>query len=147
MSIITKQATIMRSQKLLLPAVLKRNASHHSPPKETLLPPLMLYRRLLRAHRVLPPVQRSVGDKYVKNEFKLHKNIDNPLHIVGFLTSWQDYLHMISNGEWQEGTLSKSTFDKMSLEQVGQLYELMKETEHVRSKKDPQQNSGSSQKN
>ncbi|SMN20120.1 similar to Saccharomyces cerevisiae YDR511W ACN9 Protein of the mitochondrial intermembrane space, required for acetate utilization and gluconeogenesis [Maudiozyma saulgeensis] len=113
----------------------RRAASHSAQTKETLLPPLMLYRRILRAHRVLPEVQRSIGDKYVKNEFKLHKDVDNPLHIVGFLTSWQDYLHMISNGKWQEGTLSKSALEKMSPEQVGQLYELMKETERVLSGK------------
>lgn len=111
--------------------IIKRAASHHAKTKEALLPPLMLYRRILRAHRMLPEIQRSVGDKYVKNEFKLHKSTDNPLHIVGFLTSWQDYLHMITNGEWQEGTLSKSALDKMSPQQVGQLYELMKETERI----------------
>lgn len=111
--------------------IIKRAASHDVKAREPLLPPLMLYRRILRAHRLLPELQRSVGDKYVKNEFKLHKSTDNPLHIVGFLTSWQDYLHMITNGEWQEGTLSKSALNKMSPQQVGQLYELMKETERI----------------
>jgi len=115
--------------------VMRRAASHSAQTKDALLPPLMLYRRILRAHRVLPEVQRSIGDKYVKNEFNLHKDIDNPLHIVAFLTSWQDYLHMITNGQWQEGTLSKSSLEKMSPEQVGQLYELMKETERVLSGK------------
>lgn len=129
-------------------AVSRRLASHQSKDRSVLLPPLMLYRRILRAHRALPEVQRSIGDKYVKNEFQLHRDVDNPLHIVGFLTSWQDYLHMISNGKWQEGTMSKSTLEKMSPEQVGQLYELMKETERVRSgetegkAEDGQDNSG-----
>ena len=127
-NIVTKSQTGFR-------LVARRLASHQSKDRDVLLPPLMLYRRILRAHRVLPEVQRSIGDKYVKNEFQLHKDIDNPLHIVGFLTSWQDYLHMISNGKWQEGTLSKSTLEKMSPEQVGQLYELMKESERVGSGK------------
>ncbi|CAG8671571.1 5499_t:CDS:1, partial [Scutellospora calospora] len=48
-----------------------------------LLPPLILYRQLLRAHRKLPPSFRSLGDDYVKSEFKRHKNITNPIHIVG----------------------------------------------------------------
>lgn len=122
---------LYKQSKKMTTQIIKRAASHHVQTKEALLPPLMLYRRILRAHRMLPEVQRSVGDKYVKNEFKLHKSADNPLHIVGFLTSWQDYLHIITNGEWQEGTLSKNALDKMSPQQVGQLYELMKETERI----------------
>lgn len=68
----------------------------------------------------------------MKNEFKLHKDTDNPLHIVGFLVSWQDYLHTITNNMWREGTLSTETLDKMSPDQVAQLYELMKETTRIR---------------
>ncbi|AMD19508.1 HCL643Cp [Eremothecium sinecaudum] len=96
-----------------------------------LMPPLQLYRRVLRAHKNLPIQQRQLGDKYVKNEFKLHKNAENPLHIVGFLASWQDYLHMISNKNWEDGTISKEVLDAMSPEQVVQLYELMKETQKL----------------
>lgn len=72
----------------------------------------------------------------MKNEFKLHKDTTNPLHIVGFLASWQDYLHMISRGEWKEGTLSSEILDKMSPDQVNQLYTLMKETEELQGKKE-----------
>lgn len=100
--------------------------------RQTLLPPLKLYRNILRAHRELPELQRSLGDKYVKSEFRLHKDIDNPLHIVGFLASWQDYLNLINNGKWQTGSLSRETFEKMSTDQVVQLYELMKESERVK---------------
>lgn len=103
---------------------------------QPLLPPLQLYRRILREHRNLPQVQRELGDQYVKNEFKLHKSTDNPLYIVGFLASWQDYLHMITNGRWEEGTLSSEFLDKMSPEQITQLYELMKETTNLGSEKE-----------
>lgn len=99
---------------------------------QPLFPPLQLYRRILREHRNLPTLQRELGDTYVKNEFKLHKDTDNPLHIVGFLASWQDYLHMLSKGEWVEGSLRSDVLEKLSPEQVVQLYELMKETEQVR---------------
>lgn len=85
-------------------------------------------------------LQRELGDKYVKNEFKLHKGIDNPLHIVGFLASWQDYLHLISKGDWLEGTLSSEVLEKLSPEQVVQLYELMKETQQVRDEKPAEEN-------
>lgn len=99
---------------------------------QPLLPPLQLYRRILREHKNLPPLQKELGDSYVKNEFRLHKNTDNPLHIVGFLTSWQDYLNVISKGDWIEGTLTSDVLEKLSPEQVVQLYELMKETEQFR---------------
>jgi hypothetical protein len=49
-----------------------------------ILPPLQLYRRLLRAHRkFLPRQERLLGDEYVKSEFRVHKDIDNPVQIVG----------------------------------------------------------------
>ncbi|XDT05798.1 Hypothetical protein J6897_03616 [Nakaseomyces glabratus] len=100
----------------------------------TLLPPLMLYRRILRAHKLLPPMQKEMGDKYVKSEFELHS--------VGFLASWQDYLHQITNGKWKEGSLSPAVLEKMSPEQVGQLYELMKETEKVTKGDNPEEDKG-----
>ena len=49
-----------------------------------LLPPIPLYRRLLRAHRhKLPKEQRLLGDEYVKEEFRRHRTVENPVHIVG----------------------------------------------------------------
>ena len=48
-----------------------------------LLPPIPLYRRLLRSHRkYLDPEMRVLGDQYIKSEFKAHQKIDNPVHIV-----------------------------------------------------------------
>lgn len=48
-----------------------------------LLPPIPLYRRLFRAHRRhLPQDMRLLGDEYVRSEFRAHRNIDNPVHIV-----------------------------------------------------------------
>jgi hypothetical protein len=48
-----------------------------------LLPPLQLYRRILRVHRKkLDPEMRVLGDGYVKSEFRAHRNVENPLHIV-----------------------------------------------------------------
>lgn len=97
-----------------------------------LLPPLKLYKAILRAHwRKLPSELRYLGDEYVKAEFKAHKSTDNPLYIVGFLTQWQDYLTSIDGESWQEGKITKDELDKMSPEQVGQLYELMQETQRL----------------
>jgi len=48
-----------------------------------LLPPIPLYRRLLRAHRKhLDPRMKLLGDEYVKSEFRAHSNVENPMHIV-----------------------------------------------------------------
>ena len=50
-----------------------------------LLPPIPLYRRLLRTHRkFLSKEMRLLGDAYVKQEFRQHQNIENPMHIVSF---------------------------------------------------------------
>lgn len=48
-----------------------------------LLPPIPLYRRLLRGHRkYLEPQMRLLGDEYIKSEFRAHRNVENPMHIV-----------------------------------------------------------------
>lgn len=48
-----------------------------------LLPPIFLYRRLLRAHRKhLPAEMRVLGDEYIKAEFRAHRKVDNPAHLV-----------------------------------------------------------------
>jgi hypothetical protein len=48
-----------------------------------LLPPIPLYRTILRTHRKrLGVEERVLGDMYVKAEFRAHKDIDNPVQIV-----------------------------------------------------------------
>jgi Complex1_LYR-like len=60
------------------------------PPNLQVLPPIALYRRLLRAHRkYLPSAARKLGDEYVKAEFHRTRDVENPVHIIGFLTRWQ----------------------------------------------------------
>lgn len=50
-----------------------------------LLPPIPLYRRILRVHRKkLDPEMRILGDSYVKSEFRAHRSTENPLHIVRY---------------------------------------------------------------
>ncbi|PGH29000.1 acetate non-utilizing protein 9, mitochondrial [[Emmonsia] crescens] len=91
-----------------------------------LLPPLQLYRRLLKVHRKkLPKDMRLLGDEYVKSEFRAHRNVDNPIHIVGFLTEWQLYAQKLEGDTWRGEKLDKAKIDKMSDQQIGQLYELM----------------------
>lgn len=144
--------------------------------QKALSPPLQLYRQILRAHRKhLPPQFRILGDGYVKTEFHRHKEVDNPLYIVGFLEQWQDYLNhilavapsqqqqqsqnqasigssgsisisslstgagpihesreetlrqLVSQGQAFGKKLDPVLLDKMSEQQLGQLYELRKE--------------------
>ncbi|KAG9597755.1 ACN9-domain-containing protein, partial [Aureobasidium melanogenum] len=91
-----------------------------------LLPPIPLYRRLLRGHRKhLPPEMRVLGDEYVKSEFRAHRNVDNPIHIIGFLTEWQGYAQQIEGEKWRGEKMDKAKIDKMSDEQIAQMYELM----------------------
>lgn len=99
----------------------------------SLLPPLLLYRRLLRVHRTsLPHEMRSLGDVYVKvrgsgsfsfaldvlqptlsthlilyyqDEFRRCRSIDNPIQIIGFLSQWKIYLDTLdAQSRQQTGT-------------------------------------------
>ncbi|KAI6382961.1 hypothetical protein MCOR25_000468 [Pyricularia grisea] len=91
-----------------------------------LLPPIPLYRRLFRAHRKhLPPEMRLLGDEYIKAEFRAHRNVDNPAHLIGFLTEWQLYAQQVEGESWQGEKIDQAKVEKLSEQQVGQLYELM----------------------
>ncbi|KAH6675516.1 hypothetical protein B0J14DRAFT_365294 [Halenospora varia] len=91
-----------------------------------LLPPIPLYRRLLRAHRkFLPREMRLLGDEYVKSEFRAHRSVENPVHIIGFLTEWQLYAQKLEGDEWIGERMDVGKIDKMSDQQLGQMYELM----------------------
>ncbi|KAF0691988.1 Aste57867_16894 [Aphanomyces stellatus] len=64
---------------------------------------LALYRGILRLHRQkLEPVMRVLGDRYVQDEFKLHKNA-KPEFVKGFLAEWQQYHKMLSERETHFG--------------------------------------------
>ena len=53
------------------------------PAPMALLPPIPLYRRLFRAQRkYLPRRERLLGEEYIKKEFRAHRGIENPIHIV-----------------------------------------------------------------
>ncbi|GAA6062264.1 hypothetical protein JCM10212_000924 [Sporobolomyces blumeae] len=125
-----------------------------------LLPPIALYRRLLRVHRkVLPHELRVMGDDYVKAEFRRTRSTDNPLHIVGFLSEWKKYLdfheaqvggrHTLDSTTTTTTTnadgarvdrdgkplpgmsLDPSILESLSADQIGQLYELFQATKDV----------------
>lgn len=73
----------MRVYSRLLATATDAGASNlFRPAPMALLPPIPLYRRILRTHRKLPKEERTLGDLYVKAEFHAHRNVDNPVHIV-----------------------------------------------------------------
>ncbi|KAG1798461.1 ACN9-domain-containing protein [Suillus plorans] len=97
-------------------------------------PPIPLYRRLLRAHRRLPIEMRLLGDDYVKAEFRRHKEITNPVHVMGFLTQWKMYLDELPRDPSDSRSFKKldpTVYEKMSAEQLGQLYEFMHATKEI----------------
>lgn len=84
-----------------------------------LLPPIPLYRTILRTHRKrLGVEERVLGDMYVKAEFRAHKSIDNPVQIV---SKPQQQPHLPPNESrldfYQNGNntlkLSKATLGKV----------------------------------
>ena len=72
-----------------------------------------------------------MGDSYVKSEFRLTRKTDNPLHIIGFLSQWKKYLDDLQEGSIEGRRLDVDSMDRLSVEQVGQLYELMHATKEV----------------
>jgi hypothetical protein len=92
---------------------------------------------------------RFMGDAYIKSEFRLTRSTDNPIHIIGFLGQWKVYLDElesaradagVTGGEgaaagefkpWMGRKLDVEAFERMSNEQVGQLYELMHATKEL----------------
>ncbi len=74
----------------------------------------------------------------MRAEFRAHKNIDNPLQIVGFLSSWQNYLVVVkknTHDDWKKYRIPEKLLEKMSDDQIIQFYELMKETRNIYSDK------------
>ncbi|KAK1754920.1 hypothetical protein QBC47DRAFT_382175 [Echria macrotheca] len=115
------------NRRLLASALTPKSSGLSSPGPMALLPPIPLYRRLLRAHRkFLPAELRVLGDEYVKAEFRAHRTVENPVHLIGFLTEWQLYAQKIEGDAWIGEKLDEGKIAKLSDEQLGQLYELMK---------------------
>ncbi|KAK0263026.1 hypothetical protein LTR91_011281 [Friedmanniomyces endolithicus] len=118
----------MRATRFLraVPSSIGTQSSGLRSPPPALLPPIPLYRRLLRSHRKhLTPELRVLGDEYIKSEFRAHRDTENPVHIVGFLSEWQRYAQMIEGDSWRGEKMDKTKVDKMSDEQIAQMYELM----------------------
>ena len=114
------------SLRLLATPVTPKFTPTRSQPKLAVLPPIPLYRRLLRIHRKrLGPEERILGDSYIKDEWRRHRDVENPIHIIAFLTEWQQYGQMLDGEDWKLQRFDKELLGKMSDQQIGQMYELM----------------------
>ncbi|VUZ56330.1 unnamed protein product [Hymenolepis diminuta] len=101
-----------------------------------------LYKLILRTHRALPPELRELGDKYVRDEFKRHKNCE-PSYVGPFMMEWTRYV-MDLNKQIRSSTkvdseeepddtppignyLGEEDLDKFNDSQLSQLLELAEE--------------------
>uniref|UniRef100_A0A2S2PB52 Succinate dehydrogenase assembly factor 3 n=1 Tax=Schizaphis graminum TaxID=13262 RepID=A0A2S2PB52_SCHGA len=97
----------------------------------------LLYKTILRLHRGLPNELQELGQTYVRDEFRRHKNC-NPKEASIFMLEWSKYTLTLSeqllknaksdigfgkNIDTQDGVLDSFTDD-----QIVQLYNLFKET-------------------
>lgn len=90
---------------------------------------LRLYKAILRSHkRMLPAVMRDIGDAYVRDEFKRHKDA-KPEHLNSFFREWLAYLDQMKNqGESGFGApMKEDQLTSLSKEQQQQLEQLKKE--------------------
>ncbi|OQV22906.1 putative Succinate dehydrogenase assembly factor 3, mitochondrial [Hypsibius exemplaris] len=96
-----------------------------------------LYKAILRLHRGLPEEMKVLGDKYVQDEFRRHKDATKQEHIQRFMIEWTDYAVELSKQLSSRSLVRQSPLgrpltpdklDAFSNEQIFQLNELREET-------------------
>ncbi|KAG8005003.1 Succinate dehydrogenase assembly factor 3 [Nibea albiflora] len=96
-----------------------------------------LYKRILVLHRFLPIDLRALGDQYVKDEFRRHKQASAE-EVKSFMTEWENYKDTLQTQVLEASAERLSTVKFGAVlpegnlrdfqdEQIGQLYELMLE--------------------
>lgn len=97
-----------------------------------------LYRSVLRVHKhKLPPLLRTMGDKYAREEFRRHKEGKTTNEQWGeFYIEWTKYVGTLTgnSGEPTSGDISPEVFDRLSSEQLQQLAALRQEAVKLRGK-------------
>lgn len=88
---------------------------------------ISLYRSILRVHRDrLPYHMRILGNSYVRNEFKLHKD-SSSRHLEPFFDEWEKYVEKVKGRTMAIGKdLSDSENNKLSSDQRSRLNEFKK---------------------
>ncbi|XP_068094593.1 succinate dehydrogenase assembly factor 3, mitochondrial [Hyperolius riggenbachi] len=96
-----------------------------------------LYKEILLLHRTLPLHMKALGDQYVKDEFRRHKNV-GPAEAKLFVKEWEGYAALLleqarirlrnpASEEQFGASLSEEKLTSFNEEQIGQLHELMQE--------------------
>mmetsp|Transcript_37678 Transcript_37678/g.65920 ORF Transcript_37678/g.65920 Transcript_37678/m.65920 type:complete len:118 (-) Transcript_37678:288-641(-) len=99
-------------------------------------PAINLYRSILRAHKkLLPSHMRSLGNAYLRSEFKAHKAADSAQTNM-FLQSWSSYLESLYEGQ-HERSLSPKELAQLSDDQLGKLNEIREESTKVAASPSP----------
>ncbi|KAK9886287.1 hypothetical protein WA026_015798 [Henosepilachna vigintioctopunctata] len=93
-----------------------------------------LYKAILKLNRALPPSLMGLGNAYVKEEFKRHKNC-NETQAKIFLAEWTCYAIDLSNQLGVKGikkgltsigsSLTEEQLNKFKDDQILQLHELL----------------------
>jgi hypothetical protein len=93
-----------------------------------------LYRTILRLHRSrLPAMERTLGDQYVKSEFRLHKDA-KPEFVDNFVVEWTKYATMLEGvpaGGKVGADLDPVAVEEMTDEQRMQLHNLKQSTREL----------------
>jgi len=58
-------------------------------------PSLRLYRRILKLHKNLPLIPKALGDQYLRDEFRRHKNATQE-QITEFIQEWKVGIYSLS---------------------------------------------------
>ncbi|KAL9967175.1 hypothetical protein ACROYT_G025351 [Oculina patagonica] len=93
-------------------------------------PALRLYRRILKLHRNLPLTSKALGDQYLKDEFRRHKNATQEQR-TEFIQEWKMYADLLERQQ-KEGMgfgsqLTEGQLASVNEEQLHQLYALHQE--------------------
>lgn len=92
---------------------------------------LSLYRMILKLHAVqLQPLQRTLGDKFVRAEFRSHLRV-NEKYAQLFYQSWYSYCAQIERGVTQRD-LSREEEEMLSMAQREKLTRLRIEAENMK---------------
>ncbi|ESO94262.1 hypothetical protein LOTGIDRAFT_215760 [Lottia gigantea] len=97
-----------------------------------------LYKAILKIHRGLPLEMKALGDQYVKEEFRQHQNASSAEADI-FMQEWTKYYMTLAKqiGRRRANVtvgqnLSSELLNCFNEEQIGQLNELLQETQKPR---------------
>ena len=91
-------------------------------------PVISLYRRLIRLHRQkLTTAKRSLGDAYLKKEFRDHR-FAKPEFVKGFIIEWSRYADELEKRGDVGSDLPRDVLESLSDEQKSMLLKLKKNT-------------------